>query len=571
MPDSVVQQIKDRLDIVEIVSSYLKLEKTGINYRAPCPFHSEKKPSFFVSPSRQMFKCFGCNASGSVFDFIMQIEGIEFGDALKILARRAGVELKEFSPELKTKRQRLYEICELSSSFYEQQLKSATGKKVIDYLNQRGIKQDTLLKWRLGYSPSSWRSLLEFLISKGYEKEEITEAGLVIKSDKGCYDRFRGRIMFPVFDINSQVVGFGGRVFEGDDAAKYLNIQNTPLYDKSRTLYGLNFGKMDIRKKDYCILTEGYTDVILSHQFGFENTVAASGTSLTPLQLKILKRYTNNLFFAFDMDPAGAMATKRGIDLAQKEDFNIKVIVMRSGQDPADIISTNPKDWQKAIDSAKDIMDFYFQDALSKFDAKTPTGKKDISSMLLPQIRKLPSKILQSHWAKKLSSELKVAEEAVLEELKKISLKKEDKEEKIIPKENKGRSRLLEEKIVSLVLKAPENLEYVDEEDITLFSADLNTILTCFKKEKDVQKALDKLGKQEALKNTLESLSFKAEIDEEEDLDYEFQVCLSCFRDITLQEKLKNIAQEISKAEINKDEKKIQELMTTFNQLVKSQ
>ena len=366
MDQNPIEQIKSKLDIVEVVGSYIKLQKTGINYRALCPFHSEKKPSFFVSPSRQIFKCFGCGEFGDLFKFVMKIEGLEFGDALRILAKRAGVELRRQDPKLKTERRRLYEITELACRFFERQLKeSKAGLEVKEYLLKRGINEESIKKWRLGYSPNTWRGLSDFLVSKGYEREEIVKTGLAIKKESeevhSAYDRFRGRIIFPVFDLNSQVIGFGGRVFEKDqdpklkskdeEVARYINTPNTLLYDKSWVLYGLNFAKVEIRRNDVCILVEGYTDVILSYQAGFQNTVGTSGTALTPFQLKILKRYSQNLITAFDMDIAGDSATRRGIDLAQKEDFQIKIITMPSGSDPADIISEEPKKWEKLIDS----------------------------------------------------------------------------------------------------------------------------------------------------------------------------------------------------------------------------
>lgn len=577
MPDSIVQEIKDRLDIIDVVSGYLKLEKTGINYRAPCPFHSEKKPSFFVSPSRQMFKCFGCGKSGSVFDFVMELEGIEFADALRVLAKKAGVALKEFKPELKTKRERLFEICNLSTSFFEKQLNSEKGKKVIDYLLKRGLKKESISKWRIGYSPLSWTSLSEFLISKGYNREEVVEAGLAVKKEGGgSYDRFRGRIIFPVFDLHSQVIGFGGRVFEKDnETAKYVNIQNTPLYDKSRVLYGLNFAKMDLRKKNECILTEGYLDVILSHQEGFENTVASSGTSLTPFQLKILKRYTPNLLTAFDMDSAGQIATKRGIEIAQKEGFDIKVIIMPKDKDPADVLSENPALWCELVSSSKNIMDFYFEDALNKFDASDPKGKKDISENLLPLIKRIPSKILQFHWAKRLAKALKVSEEAVLEELKNLVFRKEEREEEK-PLILKPRFQMLEEKLLALCVKAPEStLCLVQKEDLNSFSGCFKTILASFQKhevkcKKDAEKVCEKMEKKdESLKKVIDDCLFKSEIEEVEEVEKEFKVCLSSFRKLSAEQRMENLTSEIEKAEREGNEEKLENLLKTFSQLAK--
>jgi len=598
MEDSVINKIKERLDIVDVIGSYLKLQKTGVNYRALCPFHSEKKPSFFVSPARQTWRCFGCGKGGSVFDFIMEIEGIEFGDALKILAQKAGVELKSFRPELRTERQRLYEICELGCRFFQRQLeKSSAGNLAKKYLLERGLTEESIKKFRLGYSPETWQSLSDFLVGKGYKREEIVRAGLAVSSEKSQspYDRFRGRIIFPIFDLNSQVIGFGARVFEKGkeekEIAKYINTPNTLLYNKSQVLYGLNFAKVDIRKKDFVILTEGYTDVILSCQAGFENTVGVSGTALTPWHLKTLKRYTSKLYTAFDMDVAGDSATKKGIDLAQKEDFEIKVITLPEETDPADIISRDPKKWQDLVSEAQDITSFYFQSAFSKFDKDTPKGKKEISEFLLPRIKEIPNKILQAYWIQKLSNSIKIGEEAIWEELRKITKRRKSpqEEEKTVlaevveKKKEKTRKQLLEERILSLVLKNPECLEIIEKDHIPLFSPRMKLIFSslCKEKEKDrkkIEKILAKLEKKEKnIKEILDRVSLMSEIDdfdlfetgETEDLRYEIELCLRELKKFDLKNKLESISKEIQETEKNGEEKKIKDLVEKFNQIVK--
>jgi len=570
MFESPIDEIKNRLDIVEVISSYIKLHKTGANFRALCPFHSEKKPSFFVSPARQIWHCFGCQKGGSVFNFVMEIEGVEFGDALRILAQKAGVELKRYTPEyakLKTERQRLYEICELATRFFEKQLEeSKIGKEAKAYLLARGITEESIKKWRLGYAPDVWQGLSNFLTSRGYQQEEIKKAGLGLSSEQGSfYDRFRGRIIFPIFDLNSQVVGFGGRVFKEKDKeeiAKYVNTPNTLLYDKSRILYGLDRAKVEIRKRDSCILVEGYTDVIMAHQAGSLNVVATSGTALTPYQLKILRRYSNNLILGFDMDVAGDTATKRGIDLAQSSGFNIKVIRLPEGKDAADLISKNPKEWLESLETPKSILDFYFESAFSGRNSKTPEGKKEISKILLPAIKRIPNKIEQSYWIQKLAKDLEVKEEDIQEELKKVKLEENLyglEPEEIINLPPKSRKELLEERLITLILKKPENLTLVEEDKLGYFSAQTRDILIKLKE------------KQTPDSEFFNYLSLKAEIEEfeEKDLLPEIQYCLKELSSLEIKEKLEQISQEIKKAEEVKDLGKIEKLSQEFNQLSK--
>ncbi|HDM31991.1 MAG TPA: DNA primase, partial [bacterium] len=452
MNSSPIDEIKARLDIVDVISSYLNLKKAGSNYRALCPFHSEKNPSFFVSPRLQIFKCFGCGAAGDIFKFIMMIEGVEFKDALKILAQRAGVELKPISPKEKTERQRLWEICELSTKFFEKQMEGKMGQRVKKYLISRGIKEDSIKEWRIGWAPDTQNSLISFLVSKGYKREEIKKAGLAFQKENGQFiDFFRGRIIFPIFDLNSQVIAFSGRIFETKEGPKYINSPNTILYDKSKTLYGLDKAKVEIRKKDFCILVEGYTDVILAHQEGFKNTVSVSGTSLTPFQLAILRRYTKNLYLSFDMDVAGASATKRGINLARLKGFNIKVLILPEEKDPADVISKNPKDFEKILENSLSIMDFYFQRIFSKYDKNTLEGKKEIAKNLLEEIKRIQNEIEKSFWISKLAEELKVREEDLRMELAKIKIEEEElglEEQEISKQPQKSRKEILEERLL---------------------------------------------------------------------------------------------------------------------------
>ena len=570
MISSPIEEIKNRLDIVEVVGSYIKLQKAGANLRAVCPFHSEKKPSLFISPARQIWHCFGCNSGGDIFKFVMQIEGVEFGDALRILAQRAGVELKKYSSEdagLRTERNKLYEICELTCRFFEKQLEaSTTGKEAKHYLLKRGIKAESIEKWRLGYAPDVWQGLSDFLEARGYQKSEIERAGLGLTSEKGSfYDRFRGRIIFPVFDLNSQVIGFGGRVFKEKDegeVAKYVNTPQTLLYDKSRTLYGLDKAKVEIRKKDVCIMVEGYVDAIMAFQSGTENVVATSGTALTTPQLKILKRYSNNLLTAFDMDVAGDSATKRGIELAQAHGFNIKVVTMTRGKDPADIVQESPENWHSMIQASKSILQFYFESAFSRFDSKTPEGKRDISKALLPVLKIIPNAIERAHWVQELARRLQVKEEIVEEELKNISgvplaTPFLETDTPILPK-IMTRKQLLEERTASLVLRNPgSTLELITDDYLPYFDPKIQTIFVDLKQQKSPE-----------ADDFVNYLFLRGEV-EGESVDCLAEVKLS-LREIEKMEtknKLDEISHEIKKAEFEKELERVNNLTREFNKL----
>jgi len=418
-----VEQIKSRLGIVDVVQGYLKLQKAGANFRALCPFHNEKTPSFFVSPGRESWHCFGCNRGGDIFSFVMEIEGLEFPEALKILASRAGVELKPVSSQYRSERSRLFSLLENAKFFYESSLRN--NPAVISYLKSRGLKGETAKAFGIGFAPDGWRNLYDFLKARGFSGQEMEKAGMVIKkaSHYGAgadeyYDRFRSRIMFPLSNSSGQIVGFSGRIFDkpDDKMGKYINTPQTMIYDKSRTLYGFDKAKTEIRKKDACVLMEGQMDVIMAHQEGFANTVAVSGTALTEEHLRIIKRLTNNLIMAFDSDEAGFRASKRGIDMALAEGFEVRaaeVSADEKGKDPADIIRENPDEWKKAVENSEHIISFCLRNL---------GGRKEIEKTVLPYIALLPSDMEKAHWVKKVAEKLSIPEEPVWSEVKKIKL-----------------------------------------------------------------------------------------------------------------------------------------------------
>ncbi|MDD2274194.1 MAG: DNA primase [Candidatus Pacebacteria bacterium] len=546
--NSEIEQIKSRLNIVDIIGEYIKLEKAGINYRAPCPFHNEKTPSFFVSPSRQMWHCFGgCNEGGDIFKFVMKIEGVEFIDALKLLAKKAGVQLKESSKkyeEIKTQREILLSICKKATAFFSTQLeKSKSGLEAKDYLLKRGFKEETIKDWKIGYAPSTWNSLCDYLIGLGYKREDIINAGMA--SEK-FFDRFRSRIIFPICDASGQSIGFTGRVFNSEDEAKYLNTPNTLLYDKSQALYGIDKAKIEIRKKDSCILVEGNVDCIMSHQSGVKNCLAVSGTALTTIHLGIIKRFSNNLTFAFDMDLAGNNATKKGIDMAINNGFNVKVIAMNNEKDPADIIlSSGEEEWKRIIEGAKPINQFYFDLALKNKDVKSIEDQKRIVDELLPIFKKIDNTIEQTHWIQKLAEVLSIREDDVRQEMKKVKLPDQEFE---IQKEKKGKPRreLLEETILSIILINPLMVEKLNQEQKELF--------TFIEDKKDDSYII---MKSELLK------------EEEIDIDDEWHKCVYEIENIYREEKRKKIIVEIKEKEKEGSFEEVKKLLLEFNKLTK--
>lgn len=430
---SPVEQIKSRLDIIEVVGSYVKLQKAGINFKSSCPFHHEKTPSFFVSPSRESWHCFGCNKGGDIFSFVMEIEGVEFVDALKILAEKAGVQLKPMSKEYNNERSRLLKIIEDSKKYYRDKIKE--NKDVSDYLKERGLEENTIKDFEIGYTPDGWRNLYDFLKNNKYTDAEIEKTGMIIRSEKalpagrqGYYDRFRNRIMFPINNSAGQTVGFSGRIFgeEGEKTGgKYINNPQTVLYDKSKILYGFDKAKSEIRKNDFCLLVEGQMDVIMSHQAGVKNAVAVSGTALTADHLRIIKRLTNNLAIAFDRDQAGFQASKRGIDMALAGGFDIKAVVLSSGKDPADAVKEDKNIWIKAVEKAKNIIDFYLENLREKFQNEREF-KKNVKMIILPYLALIQDEIEKAHWVGKIANSLGIKEEPIWDELKKINVQSTD-------------------------------------------------------------------------------------------------------------------------------------------------
>lgn len=395
--DEIVEEVRSRNDIVDVISQYVRLTKKGSTYFGLCPFHNEKTGSFSVSPNKQMYYCFGCGAGGNVFTFLMQYENFTFGEAMEMLADRAGISLpqQEYTPEQRRqadKRQRLLEINKEAARYFYTLLRNQRGKNALNYFQKRQLSDETMKKFGLGYSDQYSDDLYKYLRSKGYEDEILKESGLVtIDERRGGYDKFWNRAMFPIMDVHNKVIGFGGRVM-GDGEPKYLNSPETPIFDKSRNLYGLNFARTT--KKSQLLLCEGYMDVIALHQAGFDNAVASLGTALTPGHANLLKRYTKEVFITYDSDGAGVKAALRAIPILKEVGIITKIVNMKPYKDPDEFIKAmGAEAYQERIDQAENSFMFELRIMEGQYDLKDPEGKTAFYNAIAKKLCSFTEKI----------------------------------------------------------------------------------------------------------------------------------------------------------------------------------
>ena len=564
-----VQEIKEKLDLKDVVADYVQLQKRGVNYAARCPFHNEKTPSFFVSPARQVWRCFGCGEGGDHFTFIEKIEGVEFAEALRMLASKSGVEIRRQDPKIRSEKSRSLEINELAAKYFNAQLNSKNGQKIKEYLTGRGINVKSIDNFQIGYAPHNGRLLIKFLTERGYEPHEIEKAGLsfALRKSGEHVCRFRGRIIFPIFNAHGDVVGFGGRILTDElakklkkevpqDTGKYINTPQTHIYDKSNILYGLHLAKMPIRKRDAAVVVEGYTDAILAHQEGCDNVVAASGTALTEGQLNLLGRFSKNLFTAFDMDIAGDTATKRGIDLAQNLGYNIKVVTLPNGKDPAEVIQKDPQIWKQQLEKAQNVVEFYYNGALAKYDVASAEGKRQIGATLAPVIASIFSRIEQAHWVQKLANNLKVSQDDVWEEVRKARMKETPQNNGTSPERaisQLTRKELLVQQILLAFLQMPEMFEQIRDEEV-LTDVDVFECLRDIYNQEKKQFNIQKLQQNERM--LIDQLLLEAEVHNRTYTHKDLAYLLSEYKKILLNEELRSIGEQIH---INESEGKSEE------------
>ncbi len=507
----VIDEVKNRIDIIELISSYVPLKKAGRNYKGLCPFHTEKTPSFVVFPDTQTWHCFGaCGTGGDVFRFMMQREGMDFSEALRELARRAGVPLSPPTPRSEAadkQREKLLDIHAAAAQYFHYLLRqSKEGAHAREYLAGRAINAETDERFQLGYALDTWEGLKSHLIGRGYVEDDLVEAGLLVKKETGSsYDRFRNRLIIPIRNVRGRVIAFGARTLNPNDVPKYLNSPQTPLFDKSSTLFGLDLAKKAIRDADRAVIVEGYMDVLSAHQHGHANVIAGMGTALTEAQLKLLKRFTKNFVLALDADVAGDAATLRGITLARETldrqavpvptgqglirfegqlDADIRIATLPSGRDPDDILRETPDLWPKIIEEALPVIDFYLQVMSAQYDLTTAKGKSALVREVLPLLGEVNDRVERNHYISQLARLVRIDERVLMAELDESPRPSASRRQRPIkiqstsesPPNEEKRAFGLEEYSLTVLLGQPEVLPVVDDElvrmDLAPLSAD---------------------------------------------------------------------------------------------------
>lgn len=555
---SPVELIKERLSITDVVGAYLRLEKAGSNLKAKCPFHNERTPSFFVSPSRGSYYCFGCGAKGDMFSFVQAFEGIDFIGALKALAARAGVEITPEDPRARNERERLFSLLDAAALFFQRNLEE--HKLARDYLAKRGISDETLHAWRVGFAPDSWHGCSDYCVQKGFDADAIAQAGLSKTENGKTYDRFRSRVMFPIFDSAGRVVAFSGRIHgkESEKIPKYLNSPETSVFSKSRVLYGFDRAKNEIRRKDFTMLVEGQMDLLMCHQAGFSNTVASSGTAFTQEQLVLLKRLSKRILMVYDADKAGIQASLRSATLALSAGMEVKVVALPAGTDPAELILKDVDRFKQSLRSSSHIIDFYL--AAIRAEKLDERGLvRSIRDQLLPFVVALESSIERDHFIRRIAELTGIREEALREDLAKIStahsphtLAKETKDTVLSP-----RRHLVERLMCGLLFwQSREEKRALDMESF----------------EKELERILGKAQSKQLLaeaKTAEDELAFQAEsyYRSHESLEQPARELLLALEEDTLKEELAAAMKTLSAAEKEHDAKQRSALLAKCQEL----
>lgn len=544
IPDEVIAEVRRRADIVEVISEYLPLKKTGRNHRALCPFHPEKTPSFMVSSAKQVFHCFGCGIGGDIFGFVMKSENLSFPQAVKVLAKKFGVPIpqRRVSPSVKRKidrREQLSKVNRLAMDYYHDLLFGRDGTEAREYLRKRGIGKAVIEKQRLGYAPHSWNGLVNHFLSKKVPLNLAEELGLVIpKKTGGWYDHFRGRIIFPIFDLTGNVLGFGGRALD-ENPPKYLNSPESALYHKGQSLYGLYVAKGFIREEGLALIVEGYLDLLTLHQFGFKHAVATLGTAMTESHIRLLKRFSNHFITIFDSDKSGTAATVRALPLFLDEEISCEVVRLPREHDPDSFLQGGHRDeFQEMLFQAIPIFDFFIDEVLSGSDLASADGKARAIDEILPMVEKIRNRIIRESYVKKLGERLVLKEEVILDAMGRPPRRGERRREELKQVIHKKMYPKTEETILEIMLRFNHLVPEIAEDGVLedFENQQLKMVAKTFKEiyfEKGALVIPDIIAyvEDDELRNKISKWAFLDEIFEEASLE---KTLKDCFRKVKM-------------------------------------
>jgi len=586
IPEEIVSQVIDRSDIVEIISSYIPLKRAGRNFKAACPFHNEKTPSFVVNPDKQIFHCFGCGVGGNVVSFVMKQDNMDFPEAIRVLAQKVNVVIEEVDePTRRSTNERLliFKLNELAANYFQENLLSTRTKMASDarkYLKERNVDFETVKNFKVGLAVDKWDGLLEHLKNKGVSLGLMEKAGLIIPRDngRGFYDRFRNRIIFPIFDTRGNCRAFGARALE-DNQAKYLNSPETIVYTKGNHLYGFHLAKNSITQEDAVIVVEGYLDCIMPYQFGVQNIVASLGTALTVEQIRLIRRYSRNVILLFDMDKAGEAAMLRSLDTLVEEEMNVKVAILDEGEDPDSFIRMKGQEvFLDRIKNAQLMIDYKLSSLKKKYDSKTAEGKEKITSEMLVTIGKFRSEVIKSDYIKFLAHRLHVSEQALLAELQKGgkgSVKNYFNEEKKQKTLGEAQRVTVERGILKLLLEEKEFIEATKKEMLPADFQDkgirdvVTKIFGMFDQGKgiDVGSLISSFEDQK-MQQMISSLVIEDHTiaGDKKKMHSDYMSVIKKRRDKTRRE---DLIRKITEAESQGDHEKLEGLVKEFNQLIK--
>ena len=573
---SPVDQIKEKLDIVEVVRSYIHLIPAGKNFKALCPFHKEKTPSFIVSPDRQTWHCFGaCSEGGDVFSFVMKYEHIEFYEALRVLAERAGVELKSINPAQQKQFGILYDINEEAKNFFVRSI--AENEEAKEYLKSRGLRSETIEQFEVGFAAESAEALILHLLKSKYSAQDIERAGLSVRGIRGGYaDRFRGRIMFPLFNHFGKIVGFSGRVLprlDNGNAGKYVNSPETPIFNKSRVLYGYHISKRAIKEKEEAVVVEGQMDLLMSYQDGVKNIIATSGTALSVEHIAALKRVAKSVVFFLDNDEAGGKAVERGVELVAANDFLTRIVVIDEYKDPAEAAQKSPGSVSEYIKRAVPAMEFYFKTHLKNFGGRITTSRelpalKEKARLVLGKIKHIQSDIERAYWLGELSRRVGISEEvlsAEMEQLRALPSTFLSAGETNMPlqKRNLTRREIIAERILSILSLRESLAGMISNEAAEKLPADYFAVFSALINNTQVEEGFKEIADFIALRSSLDT-----EIDEKK-MEEEFSELLRQLKFEYFKERREALYQSIRRAEELHEEEKLASILKEFDEVSK--